>query len=342
MKLINHIQSYGLNFTYVTLLMGALLLQSCFKEKPLAPPPNQSIGQTALISMGPGYANQFFYSLETNTVLSQNDRNAYDLLFDCDANSFYVWLNTAKFMSAIKTDKSNLDLVSLNDTIGKEWKYELGSFNKDSSALGSWWSLLGTEPVSDNKVYIIHLGLDANGESMGYIKLQIHNFSSGEYSVSYMREGENSSHNFTIPKDNTRNYAYFTFTNDSGIVDGIEPDKALWDFCFTRYSVVFYEPYYLPYLVTGVLHNPSRVQAYIDSTVNFETITISNFETNRLVNDRDAIGYGWKRFTNNDYTTLPGHVYFVKTAEDRFYKLHFVDFKQGNAWGYPAFEFYRL
>lgn len=317
-------------------------LQGCFKEKPLAPPPNQSIGQTALIEMGPGYANQFFYSLETNSVLSQNDRNAYDLLFDCDANSFYIWLNTAKFMSVIKTDKDNLDLVTLDDTTGRDWKYELGSFNRDSSALGIWWTSAAPEPVSENRVYIIHLGLDANGESMGYVKLLVHDFTGGEYSISYVRVGENNSHNFSIPKDNTRNYAYFTFTNNAGIVNNIEPDKALWDFCFTRYSVVFYDPYYLPYLVTGVLHNPSRVQAYIDSTVNFETITVSDFELGRLQNDRDAIGYGWKRFTNNDYITLPGHVYFVKTAEDRFYKLHFVDFKKGNAWGYPAFEFYRL
>lgn len=323
-------------------ILVLLSLQSCFKEKPLPPPGNQSIGQTAMIEMGPGYANQFFYSLETNSVISQNDRNAYDLMFDCNANQYQIWLNSAKFMSVVKTDSENMDDVMPNDTIGKDWHYEFGAYITDSCAIGQWWDTLNPEPVSAGKVYIIQLGLDANGESLGYIKMKVSGYSNNEYTISCQRFNETTPQTYTITKDPTRNYAYLSFTNNIGVLTGIEPDKALWDFCFTRYSVVFYDPYYLPYLVTGVLHNPSKVSAYMDSTVNFESISIADFETQRLDKRRDAVGYGWKRFTNSDYTTLPSHVFFIKTSELDYYKLRFIDFKKGNAWGYPSFEFYKL
>ena len=125
-------------------------------------------------------------------------------------------------------------------------------------------------------------------------------------------------------------------------VNNIEPDKSTWDFCFTHYSVIFYEPYYLPYQVTGVLHNPSRVSAYMDSTVIFDSVKISNFNFSRLQTRRDAIGYDWKRYVLGDYTTKTWYTYFIKAADDKYYKLRFLDFKKDGVKGYPTFEFYQL
>src|SRR3954465_1985711 len=93
-----------------------LFLSSCFKEKPLPSPSGQSIGQTKVVEMKEGYHDQFFYSLESNSVISQNSRFIYDLMFDCDANKFNIWLNTAKFMSLVRTDKTVLSDVTMNDT----------------------------------------------------------------------------------------------------------------------------------------------------------------------------------------------------------------------------------
>lgn len=282
-SVIRHLSSFGL----WSLIFGLVSLSSCFKEKPLAPPANQTVGQTAIIEMGPDYNDQFFYSLETNSVVAQNSRFVYDLMFDCGANDLNIWLNTSKFMAVIRTDKTDLNLVTMADTANKQWLYELGEFNKDSNAIGQWWSVPGSQAKSKHQVYIINLGLDNADQPLGFVKMQVHDLFDGTAYNITTDDFKGNVYNDYIDKSSSRNYRYFSFSNFGQVVDGIEPEKDKWDLCFTRYSVVFYEPYYLPYQVTGVLHNPARVSAYIDSTVSFSDMTIANFEVNRLQTRRD-------------------------------------------------------
>lgn len=317
-------------------------LSSCFKEKPMAAPRNQGMGQMATIDMGADYADQYYYSLESNRVISFNSRFDYDLMFECNANRFYIWLNTAKFMSVIRTDKTDIRLTSMADTASKNWMYELGEFSDDSNAIGHWWATFSNQPTSKNEVYIINLGVDNENKQLGFAKLQIHDFNGSSYSISYAEVNSQDIHTSLVTKDPTRNYRYFSFSDAGKVLDGIEPDKSQWDLCFTRFSVVFYEPYYLPYQVTGVLTNPSKVSAYLDSTYTFNEVKLADFDANRLQTRRDIIGYEWKRYEWGDYTTKTWYTYFIKADEDKFYKLRFLDFKKAGVWGYPTFEYYRL
>lgn len=329
--------------------MAAILLlvslSGCFKEKALLPPDNVGIGQTAIIEMGPNYGNQFYYSLETNKVISSNSRFAYDLMFDCNPNSFYIWLNTAKFMAVKRTDKTDLGQVTIQDTANNQlWYYELGEFNTDSNAIGEWWATSGIQPTSKGTVYIVNLGVDENLVPLGYIKLKVNNFNGSSYSISFADVNASASEikSAVITKQTDFNYRYFTFSGNGAELNNIEPPKADWDLCFTKYTVIFYDPYYLPYEVTGVLSNPSKVSAYLDSTVTFNDVQINDFNLSRLQQRRDAIGYEWKRFELGDYTTKSWYTFFIKTGEDKFYKLRFLDFKKAGVKGYPTFEYYRL
>ncbi len=332
------------NFSLLVLMFCILSLNSCFKEKPIAPPDPNGIGQTTVIEMGPEYANQYFYSLKTNSVVSQNSRFAFDLMFECNINRFNVWLNTARFMSLVKTDKTELQQVTIADTVGKSFKFDLGEFNPDSSAFGTWWDTLTTAPSTDEKVYIISLGRKADGTMDGFVKLKFNNYIGDSYSVSYCGINDTTYQTVLIEKDDTRNYKYLSLSLANTVE--LEPEKTTWDFCFTRYTILFYDPF-LPYEVTGVLHNPYKVQAYMDSTLPFNTITISNFETSRLLTRRDAIGYQWKSLTsqaaNGLYSMNPHYTYFVKTDESEYYKLRFFQFDNTlGSHGYPGFEFVRL
>lgn len=319
-----------------------LLMNGCFKEKPMARPSSTGAGQTNIIDMGPDYTNQFFYSLATNKVLSQNSRFAYDLMFDCDADKFHIWLNSGKFMVAVKTNKTDFNAVTMSDTTGGDWKYELGAYSVDSSALGQWWSAAGAEPVSDGRVYIINQGTDLNGNNMGFVKMKVNNFYGSTYSITYSSLTSVDSGTVQIMKDATRNYKYVNLANGGQVLENIEPDKSTWDLCFTHYTVVFYVPYYLPYQVTGVLTNPARVHAYVDSTIDYSKVAINDFNVNKLSPSRDGVGFEWKIYTNNHYTAKPYYVYFIKADEDRFYKLHFLDFNKDGVKGYPTFEYQQL
>ena len=71
---VNRHRSSVIGLPSVILVSCLLFLSSCFKEKPMLPPKDQSVGQTAVIEMGPDYNDQFFYSLESNSVVAQNSR----------------------------------------------------------------------------------------------------------------------------------------------------------------------------------------------------------------------------------------------------------------------------
>jgi len=334
---------------YMLLPIALLLLNSCFKEKTIAPPNHSGTAQTAVIEMGPQYTNQYFYSLATNSVISSNSRFAYDLMFDCDPDRFYIWLNTSKFMAVVRTGKTDMNQVVIQDTTDKFWYYELGQFYDDSNAIGQWWQTPSSQPVSRGEVYILSLGIDLDGNSLGLIKMKIGDFNGSTYSVSYCNMDNSNLQTLYVAKDPTRNYRYLTFTNNTGVVDGIEPDKTQWDFCVTRYSVAFYNYFgtpFLPYLVTGVLNNPTRTTAYMDSSIVFDSVKITDFDVSRLQSRRDAIGYEWKRFSslseNGTYSINAHYTYYTKTDEDEFYKIRFISFEKDGVRGYPTFEFERL
>lgn len=323
--------------------LSIFLFSSCFKEDPLSPPDGTGLGRTAVIEMGSDYEPQIFYSLTENKVVSQNSRFAYDLLFDADASHCNVWLNTAKFMCVVETISSDLLNVSLADTVGKPWQYERGMMVRDSNAIGKWWSdSTSTYPLSRGKVYIVNLGVNTSGEPLGFVKMKLSNSDLAGYHLSFCDINSTVVYNSTIVKDASRNYVCFTFSNQGQTVS-IEPEKSTWDLCFTRYTHIFYNPYYLPYQVTGVLQNPSRVSAYVDSTVSYSTMQIANFSTSLLRSERDAIGYNWKHFSsasaNGEYTVDTSYIYFIKVDEAGFYKLRFLDFFKAGVKGYPTFEY---
>jgi hypothetical protein len=319
-----------------------LVMPGCFKEKNIAPPTIGGVGNTCVIPMGEAYQNQFYYSLNGNKIISSNSTQAFDLMFDCRADRFNIWLNTAKFMSVIRTNKTDFAAVTPADTATGKWRYELGEFNTDSNAIGQWGDFEFTEPTSNGMVYLVNLGVQTNGSPNGFIKIKLGNFANNAYQVQYQTFGSTDVKTFTVEKDPTRNYRYISFAQDKGLVDNIEPDKEEWDLCFTRYSLIFYEPYYLPYQVTGVLQNPYKVSAYLDSTVTYSNIKLPDFQTSRLQTRADAIGYDWKRYELGDYITKSFYTYFIKTDETHFYKLRFIDFKKDGIKGYPTFEYEQL
>ncbi|HRG88422.1 MAG TPA: HmuY family protein [Chitinophagales bacterium] len=338
---------HGLRTVAVWVLVLGIVLgfSSCFKEQNMLPPADQDYGQIAVIEMTPTYAEQFYFNLANNAVIKRTPRFSFDIMLDSRAGQYNIWLNSAKMMGVKRTGRTELDSVTLADTLGGDWHYDFGAFDPDSNAIGQWWNN-GTlpQPVSAGQVYIVQLGVDVNGYGLGFVKMKVNNYSDGAYSITFS-DFTNAPVTKIVNKDDTRNYKYLSFANGGQEIDA-EPPKNEWDLCFTRYTVYFYAPYNIPYEVTGVLHNPSRVQAYMDSTLTFDSITIADFETNRLLTRRDAIGYEWKRYSslnaNGSYSMNPHYTYYIKVNEDEFYKLHFYSFEKDGVRGYPSFEYYRI
>src|SRR5690606_16212037 len=100
------------------------------------------------------------------------------------------------------------------------------------------------------------------------------------------------------------------------------------------------------YVVTGVLLNPHNTSAITDSLTFFQNIAFnaSSLQTS-LSNRRDIIGFDWKKynFTTGNYEADLKKCYIVRTQQNEYWKIHFIDFYNINGVkGSPSFEFERI
>lgn len=304
-------------------------LFSCEKEelpKPLTASPTAN---TVQVSMGSDYANQLFFDLASGTIIAQNNREEWDLGFECGADGRHVVLNSSKFMAMSATD--SYDLASVNAQTATSWKYDNAAGKEDSSAFYNW---------ELNRVYIVDRGNTVAGQSVGKVKMQITTHSETAYTIQWGTIDAEEFEAVTIEKDDAYNFIYLSFT--TGNMVNIEPPKTEWDLCFTSYTHVFQDG--TPYLVTGVLTNRTVTRA-IRSTLDFASVDYVYASLLTYPTDLNVIGYDWKTydFDLGTYVIQFDQVYILKSVEGRYYKLRFLDFydQSGNK-GTPSFELQEL
>ncbi|MFM2267764.1 MAG: hypothetical protein RL757_1205 [Bacteroidota bacterium] len=306
------------------------------EEMAVAPHP---LGDATLrsLSIGADYQKQVFYNIEKNEIISENLKSDWDLAFDCSDSSDYVLLNQAKFMSAWKSDAQNLN--NLQDTIGfdKYKKTDASNRSNDSLAFGN------LRKSGAEKVFVVFLGYDKNGDPIGYKKVKINASPNKKYVLHYSNLDNSDVQTVQVDINTNFNFVYFSFKTNRPV--RVEPEKGSWDFSVTQYVHQFYEPYQA-YLVTGILLNPHQTQAAVDSsgTKKFEDYGRNEVLKMPYESRTNMIGYNWKVLgANNRYFIAPNYLYFVKTSKGYFYKMRFVSFydEQG-AKGAPKFEFQRL
>lgn len=333
----------SLCITLVFFILIASSLSSCFKEKPLQPKKDGQHDKRIVIPMTPTYKNMYFFSLQSGTVIKESNPELYDLMFDNISGKFSIWLNGSKLMMIKRSGKTDFEKINYNDTLSTEgWLLDKPNYDIDSNAIGKWWSYNSGSIASNKEVYLINLGKDLLGNHLGYRKIQIESFAGNAFNIKYAFPDGSDEHTFSITQNNFTCYRYFSFQNGGQIIE-IEPAKETWDIVFTRYSYIFYDPYYLPYLVVGGLSNPDRIESYVDSTVNYTDIKLTDLNNNYFLPNRDVIGYDWKKYDFTEYKTSPYRIYFIKTTDHQFYKLHFLDFyNEKFERGYPTFEYEEL
>lgn len=319
------------------LLLACLGISSCFKEKPIPMPKIYNGPDVFTAHIGPGYIKQLYFNAQTYQFVDSNSHYLYDMAFDCAPGSYNVYINGSKLMFACHTGKYNLrDVTSLDDTISNGWKEEFGSGLPAQRAIGDW----GVNGVSAGEVYLLNMGTDSLGYNIGFKKMQMGDCTGNDYLVTFCNLDGSDMHKVSVPRMSGRNKVYLLFADQQ--VRDLEPDNTNWDMLFTRYSIYFADQN-LPYLVTGVLTNPNKSAAYfVDSTSNFDSLTLNNVEPSRFTAALDNIGYEWKLYglgTSGRYTIKPSFIYILRSGS-RYYKLRFIGSfydKDGNE-GYPEFQ----
>jgi len=322
-----------------------ILLSSCFKEDDPLPPPT---AQTTTIEMGQYYLYQVYYDLINNMEVASNEKNDWDLGFESRDSSWHIVLNTSAFLVAANTGEKDFDAVT--DTTGLTWYFDKSDGNPDSTAIGEWLNLSGSDTLYSNHVYVINRGYDHLGNVRGLRKIVFTHVDFESYAFKYADLSGENYNEFILQKTDSVNFVQFTFEEGGKQID-FEPITLSWDLLFTQYTTLLFtdEGYPYPYLVTGVLSNYDLVEVRIDSTINYDDIDINYALSLDYSKNKDAVGYDWKDLVgdvnsgNVYYEIVEDRNYIIRNRLGLYFKLRFISFynDQGDK-GYPTFQYLLL
>lgn len=337
-----------LSLAFITTLF--IFAHGCIpNESPIAPHQHGDV-KVGTAEMGNLYANQIYFNLAFDSVVSTNKFADWDLAFCSFSDSFAVIINTARSMKVLNTHKVNFNDVSSVDTNNVDesvWSHDNPEGKLDSTAIGQWWENIKMgEVISKSEVYIVDRGVNEKGKASGLVKLQILGYENDSYFIKFANLNDTTNiKELEIKKNPFKNFVQISLNNSGTVVD-LEPANNLWDICFTKYTDKVYanDGSFLWYGVTGPLINRQRVTVALAPDSVFENVDYGKIKDLTFSSFINAIGYDWKLFDFNNgfYLVNPKKIYIIQTPLG-YYKLHFVDFydKTGEK-GYPKFEYQKL
>jgi hypothetical protein len=318
---------------FLWLIAISILATSCSKkEQPYVLPPGGDAAVQTL-NMGSNYEFQFFYNLKSQQVVHISRVASWDLAFESGFDGKQVLINGGNNMAALRTNVNFFSQINRTYCEGKKWSLDDPKGGNGCSVFGEW----DATPDSRDKVYVLRM--DAVGNN--YRKLKIKSATNFGYVIEVADIDAAFGTEIFVEKQANSNFTYFDLSLLQ-VVQNIEPAPETWDIVFTRYGHTFYdEDPPLLYAVTGVLLNPMSTLALKDSINNFYELNENSLSEGSLSKDRNVIGFDWKEYNIDKgvYEVKQQYNYIVKTKENNYFKLRFIDFYSANGIkGSPTFE----
>ncbi|HDO26759.1 MAG TPA: T9SS type A sorting domain-containing protein [Bacteroidetes bacterium] len=284
------------------------------------------------LSMGSGYLNDIFYSMENGEV-SAVPRNTWDIAFYTARFSAGILVNEGfgdilyTYPKGDTSDWANIDTAGLSTwapmyNSNKVW--EDGAFN--AHALGHpdyGWGIYN--PVNHNlygdSLFIIHI------PDVGYQKLWIEEKRSVENIYVFRFADLNGANEHAVELDvnpyTMKRFIYYSLSKNEAV--DREPSSDSWDLMFTKYmdSVPDNEGGFQPYLVTGTTNNVG-IKANNFYPVNKD---FYNWASKPMDSAKNTIGYNWKQIDMETYTwtVTDSNYYFIRNYKNDIYRLKFIE-----------------
>jgi hypothetical protein len=292
------------------------------------------------VSMGAGYVNNVWYSLENDNageasatnwdlglaatispasplvasiIFNPKVGNVYEIPGSTPAN--FATVDTAGLSTWQPLDNSELDWSrgALNNTTG------FGGLNY---GWGTYDAITHTG-VAANRVFVLKY---TNGPCVKFYVNLIFDLG-GKYTITFanLDNTAQGSRNLLVNDYAARNFAYTKLNVDEFLQR--EPLSANWDLLFTQYKTTTVPA---PYnTVTGILHNVGVESAKVTDVNNMATY--EDWQSATFSENINTIGYNWKTIQqDNSYLIAPSTVYFVKDKSGDIWKIIFTEFTGGS------------
>lgn len=290
------------------------------------------------LTMGQGYANDLFYSMETGLVASI-ERAGWDIAFYTSAFSAGIIINEGNsvdlfaYPNGDTSSWNNMDTTGLNTwthLVNSNEYWEDGAFNRNAKGHPDYgWGVYNsvTHGVVGDSLFIIDV------PTVGFKKLWIVEKVSVQNTYYIKYANIDGSDEQTVEIDvkpyTDKNFIYFSLLTNE-VIDREPMDN--WDLLFTKYFdfTPDNEGNMVEYLVTGATSNVNRFAGKFYPVSNeFDDWSAKPFDSLKNV-----VGYNWKTFdmASFQWQIEDSTVFFVKTEVGDVYKLMF-DFWEGSATG---------
>jgi hypothetical protein len=285
------------------------------------------------VTMGPGYANNVWYSLKNDNqaessainwdlglaaTSAQNSQLTTAILFNHKVG------NVFEIPSSDPMDFENADTTGIttwSPLYNSDTAWQVGALNRTTN-LGQfdygWGSYnVVSHNLDANRVFVIKY---SNGT---YKKFHISLASmQGRYTIvsSNLDNSNLETSEIEVANYGSKNFVYYSFTSNT-IIDR-EPAAESWDLYFGQYMSSDYNP---SYQVTGVLHNLGVRATKVYPVDDVETFSDWNSVT--LNESISTIGYDWKALTPQfTFEISDSTVYIIQAKNGEIWKLVFTGF----------------
>lgn len=291
-----------------------------------------------IVTTGPAYQNQVWYSMEHGEVGSA-PLNNWDIAFEVSGFTASIRTNNQKGLEVYQTpyavaDWEVVDTTGMTSSWSKLYnsntRWSEGALNRfPTNDFDLGWGMYNpiTHAVVGDSIQVIKL---ANGE---FKKFRMESLAGGVYTFTFSNLDGSGTITASIDKTDYsgKNFAYYSIENQEAL--DREPNSADWDITFCKYIA---EVQGQPYGVSGVLHN------YGVSVNQVEGVAIDEAEpwTGDFQEEINTIGYDWKSFDfmSGEFLITEDLSYFIWTATGDIYQLVFTGFG-GSANGDYEFGF---
>lgn len=300
------------------------------------------------ISMGPGYAQNVWYNLETD-VETKGTATGWDLALSMRGFDGSIFINPFDTLYRAVNSLTNFSIVSNTDTLPKsagrllfnsDTTWNMGAFNATLTGVFDYgwgnYSQASNNVVGDS-TYLIKLS------SGVWKKFVVEKLSfDTSYFIKYANLDGTNEQRIEVSKkaNNTKNFLYLNLTTNA-ILD-LEPKTTAWHLNFSRYQSTAIDPASgkaLPFIVSGVLSNTilSNVRgvnvyggSFVAKVTRRDTASDA-YSQAKFATSTAVIGSDWKTFdyVTNRFAVSDSTTYFVKTPTGKVYKLIFKDFGGG-------------
>lgn len=309
----------------------SMVLSSCMKEELPIPAPEPADAQAGSICMTPTYQDQVFFDLGTNSVISSNQKEDWDVAFATGSNDAYVVLNAARLMRAAVSPYQQLDQVTDTLSVSGQFNIDVSSGNTDSLAVDLTQDM--------GKVIVLDMGYNHLGLHLGMYKMVVESHDATQYQLRFAPlQDAGSGSILNVQRDRNTILSYASLLD--GVEVFIEPERGTYDIVFTQYTVYFDDPG-TQYLVTGAISAREGVRVAQFNNTDLASVELIDTLANPMSSAIDVIGYDWKEydFDLSLFVTDPSIVFILQNAQEEYYKMRFTDFYGPTGQkGCPQFE----